>query len=249
MQTRPIDQVLARPFLARLLTHVKLAEEERQSVLGVMGPAKVIPAHTDVLAEGHPSEGATVVLAGFACRFKQLRNGRRQILSYLVPGDVCEYRFMTAGRLDHGVATLSPALLSTLPSASLATICERFPRITRGLLRAAAVDDATTREWLINLGQRTALQRMAHIFCELHQRLEDVQLTRLGGYDLPLTQAELGGALGLSTVHVNRTLQELRRAGLIEFKNGRVTISNLEGLREAAAFNGNYLDGQAALSA
>lgn len=241
MPTLSAEHAALRPFLARLASYVKLSDEELILLARSVSSSRRLSPHSEVLAQGRQSNSVFVVLRGFACRFKVLSNGRRQITSYLVPGDICDYRFLANRPADQGTTTLSPTTIGAIPLEAMASICERFPHITNALLSASAVDEAIGREWMINLGQRTAVQRTAQVICELYVRLYTVGLTDRLSFNLPITQSELGEALGLSTVHVNRTLQELRRADLITLKSGVVTILDVDRLASLAMFDPQYL--------
>lgn len=231
----------AAPLITKLESHVSLSNEEKLRLFEALAPPRIVTAHTEILTQGKKSAVLTVLLSGFACRSKVLRDGRRQITAYLVPGDICDFRFLSGDEHDGSVTTMSSAAIAAIAIEDFVALAEHYPAITRAFLRAAAVDEAITREWLISLGQRTAVQRMAHLFCEFFVRLNTVNLTRGTGYDLPLTQAEMGAALGLSTVHVNRTLQELRRRHLISLKGKFVELKDIDRLADTAMFDPLYL--------
>jgi len=235
------DWANVQPLLLRLDRFVRLTAEEKDAVSRALGTPRQISSHVELLSQGRTTTGLTILLKGFACRMKLLRDGRRQITAYLVPGDACDFPFLASGPIDHTVMTLSQAVVSSIPLETIVGLGEKFPRVTRAFMRAATVEEAVTREWLTSLGQRTALQRMAHLFCELLVRLKAVGLVRQSSYDLPVTQAELGEALGLSTVHVNRTLQDLRRSELISARGGVITIQDPEKLAAIALFDPQYL--------
>lgn len=172
-----------------------------------------------------------MVLEGFPCRYKTLEDGRRQIVSFLLPGDICDARMFILKQMDHSIGTLSPAKLAEIPGELFLELTDRSPRIAR--------------EWTRNVGQRTAYERMAHLLCEFLIRPRIVGLvngTGTGtGCEPPITQTEFADALGMSTVHTNRTLQELRSAGLITLKGKMLAIPDLDALQDAALFNPNYL--------
>jgi CRP-like cAMP-binding protein len=158
-----------------------------------------------------------------------------------IPGDFCDLHSFILKRMDHNIAALGQCRIAKFSHAVIHEITERYPRLGRALWWDTAVDGAIMREWMISMGRRSAYEQIAHLLCELLVRLRSVGLVSDDSYEMPATQAELGDAFGLSTVHVNRILQELRREGLIVFKNKRVTIPDLDRLKEAAGFDAAYL--------
>lgn len=185
--------------------------------------------------------GVNLVLSGFACRYKALPDGRRQILGYFVPGDICDLRVFILEEMDHSIATVTAAEVAVLPGEEIRRITARFPRITTALWWATLVEEAISREWILNMGRRSAGERTAHLFCEIYHRLRAVDLAHDGRFMFPVTQPELADALGLSVVHVNRTLQFLRRRGLVDIENGEISLPDLEALEDYAMFNVRHL--------
>jgi CRP-like cAMP-binding protein len=182
---------------------------------------------------------------GFAGRIKSLPDGRRQILAIEVPGDFSDLHSFLLKKMDHSIEALSHCEIAKVPHTKLVDITERFPRLTRALWWDTAVDAAVQREWATSLGCRSAYEQIAHLLCELLIRLQAVGLADGNSYDLPITQERLGEAFGLSTVHVNRTLQALRRGQLIISEGGRITIPDVEALKEVAGFDPVYLTNRA----
>lgn len=195
----------------------------------------------DIVREGDRPRQVNLILEGWACRYKVLEDGRRAITAFLVPGDVCDMRVFILKQMDHSIAAISPLAVAQIPSDIVIEISDASPRLARAFWWTSLVDEATAREWTANLGQRDAFARVAHLFCELFVRLLGVGLVNGCSCELPVTQEQLGEATGISTVHVNRTLQDLREAGLIELKGKTLTIPDLEALKAAAMFNDNYL--------
>ena len=193
------------------------------------------------MQEGEIPDGVHVVLEGFACGYKLLPDGRRQIISYSVPGDPCDLSIALLPRMDCSIGTLSPALVVRLSRERLQEITLESPRVARAFWQTTLVEQAIAREWLINVGQRTAFSRAAHLLCEMFLRLRAVGLVQENMCEFPLTQTEIADTLALSTVHVNRTLMELRRSGLITLRDKQLTIHHLPALEAAAGFNPAYL--------
>jgi CRP-like cAMP-binding protein len=189
---------------------------------------------------GDPGDRLFVLLEGLACRHKLLPDGRRQILAYLFAGDMGDPRQLVQSHADHAMCILWPSEVAVLTQSVVQRI-EHHPEISVALARYQLSQQAIGREWLVNVGHRTAFERLGHLVCEIFVRLDAVGLTREHAFELPLTQAELGDTLALSAVHVNRTLMEMRRLKLMTFQNRQVVIHDLSALQAAAGFDSGYL--------
>jgi CRP-like cAMP-binding protein len=226
----------------KLSRFVALNKEEQKALRRLSRNAKWIPRGTDLIREGDKPVSVFLLLEGWAFRYKSLVEGNRQIMAYLLPGDCCDVRKFFFEEIDHSIGLLCEALVAQIPAAEMLDVMNRYPRIERAMMWATLVDEATLREWLLNVGQRNALQRIAHLFCELCVRLRVVHLVDVAdGYALPLTQIELADTTGMTTVHVNRSLQRLRKDGLIATRRGKLTILDLNRLAELAGFDPTYL--------
>lgn len=214
-----------------------------RSVLEAAASAKVrrFGPREDVVREGDAPDHVNLFLEGWGCRYKTLEDGRRQIISFFLPGDMCDLNIFILDEMDHSIATLTAARVAEISRQTLHEITAGHSRITQALWWETLVEVAVQRERTVSLGQRSATERLAHLLCELYLRLEAVGLTDGGTCDLPVTQADLADALGLSTVHVNRTLQELRGNGLIRLRGRELAIPDFPGLQNVAMFNPNYL--------
>ena len=182
-----------------------------------------------------------MLLEGFLCRYKDLRDGSRQISELHVPGDFADLHGFTLKRLDHSVMALTCCRVALAPHDRIKAVTAAHPHLARMWWFTTNMDAAIHREWVLSLGRRSALGRVAHLFCELRVRLEIVGLADESGYALPLTQTDVAECLGLTPVHVNRVLKELRESGLVEFRGRRVSITDLAGLERAAEFDSAYL--------
>ena len=212
-----------------------------QSLLdAVIGQPHQVEAHRDIVREGDAPGDVHLVLDGFACRYKILADGTRSIFAYLVPGDFCDLNIFILREMDHTIATLSACTMVSIPRERILELTER-PAIARALWWTTLVDAATLREWLVNIGKRRAEIRVAHLLCELHLRLKSVGLADGGEFALPLTQSELADTMGMSPVHMNRSLQALRGDDLVILKSRHLVIPDIDRLREMAQFNPNYL--------
>lgn len=216
-----------------------LSEADKRLLDKVAAKSRQVKGRTDLIREGEAPDDVRLILDGFACRYKLTSEGRRQIMAYLVPGDFCDLHVFILKSMDHSIATLSPCTVVDIPRADVLELTER-PAIARALWWAALVDEATLREWLVNIGRREAPERIAHLLYELLLRLRAVGLANGDSYALPITQNEIGDTMGLSTVHVNRSLQSLREAGLITLRGRKLVILDAKRLKEFSGFNPNY---------
>lgn len=228
-------------LIDKLERFTRLSDEDRQVLKALARKVRLIEAGVDIIQEGDRPETVNLFLDGWACRYKQLEDGRRQIVAFFVPGDLCDIHVYVLREMDHAIAAITPVCLATVPREILLDTMDRHPRITRALWWESLVNAAIQREWTVNIGRRTALERLAHLFCELFLRLRAVGLAEGSTCPFPLTQLELADATGLTNVHVNRTLKEMRNAGLILLKSRQLTVPDLAALQKAALFNPNYL--------
>jgi CRP-like cAMP-binding protein len=219
-------QKLMAPFLCRLRSLAPLTLHEEQFIEALQVPPHAFDAGAHVYTEGDPAIRPWVVAAGWACRLRVLPDGRRQIVSYFLPGDM-----IGVGEIRHCAiqsTILAITDLKLLNGMKLAEVMDRGDESLPNILHACRMQlvwgQAQLLDQILRLGRLTALERMAHLLLELHYRMQDAGLAQDGKFPLPLTQSQFGEALGLSLVHVNRTLQQLRREQLIELRPGRVAI-------------------------
>lgn len=198
-------------------------------------------ARVDIVHEGDEPRSVHLVCEGWAYRYKMLADGRRQIVAFFLPGDICDLNMPLLARQDHSIGTITPVRYGELQSAWFADVARDRPRVMRALEWEVLVNSAIQREWTLNLGQRTAMERVAHLFCELYARLDSIGQALDGAVALPLTQMDLAEATGMTAVHVNRTLQQLRARDLIRWNGGPLKIIDLAALQSVALFNADYL--------
>ena len=227
---------------ARKLAHFIQLSELEIDILQSM-PARVhdVPARTDIVADGDWPAELSLIVDGFACRYKLLGEGRRQIMAFLIPGDICDLRALLTGKMDHAVAALNNTRIATIARPKIFDAMQKYPRIELALWRDTMLDAALYRQWLISLGRRTAHQRIAHLLCEIWIRLQAIGRAQSATYELPITQSDLADAMGLSLVHVNKSLKRLREDGLITFRTNEVRVHDWERLRSVAEFDPAYL--------
>ena len=235
------DQHLKLRVVRKLENFAPLTADDRRTLCESISQVRSVGAHMDLVHEGDATESSNVFLSGFACRQKALPDGRRQITGYLLPGDICDIRQFLLRRMDHTISTLSPVRVGVIDRQVARDLVERHPRLSHALSCATLVEESISREWLLNIGQRTAIERLAHLFCEIFIRLRAVGLTEGDCCELPLTQAELADTLALSTVHINRTLQELRRQHVISIRSRSLVIHDLGLLQSIGLFEPDYL--------
>lgn len=190
---------------------------------------------------GEPIACSTYLMEGFICRFMDDRNGLRQLVAVHVPGDFVDLHGYPLGRLDHDVATLSASKIAMVPHEALDGLLAQRPNLTKLLWFSTLLDAAMHREWIFRLGRLDAVARIAHFFCEIEAKLRAVGLSDGSRFALPLTQADLGEACGMTSVHINRMLRELRERELLQVQRGRVTISDLAALRRLCDYDPSYL--------
>ncbi|WP_129644286.1 Crp/Fnr family transcriptional regulator [Peristeroidobacter agariperforans] len=235
------ESTLIHLLIRKLENFAELTEEEKVALHEAAGPVRSYGSHEDLIREGEHAHGVSVIVSGFACRHKMLPDGRRQIIGYFLPGDMCDARVFILKKMDHTISTLAPSSVTTLPREAVLNITSHHPRLTRAFWWNTLVEEAIGRQWLVSIGQRTALERVAHLFCEVYVRMQAVGLATPEGCELPVTQSELADTVALSTVHVNRTLKELRRVGLVSMSSKSLVIHDLAGLRALAMFDPGYL--------
>jgi CRP-like cAMP-binding protein len=203
---------------------------------------RTVPAGADLIREGDRPSTIFALLDGWGFRYKLLRNGKRQILAYLIPGDLCDIHALVVKRMDHAIGLLDTATVATIGPERMLDVIRRHPTVERALWWASLVDEAILREWLVNLGQRDAYERISHLFCEMWLRLRAVGLADGGQrFSLPLTQTELAETVALTSVSVNRALQRLRAEGLITLDQKHLTIHDPKRLAAISGFEPNYL--------
>lgn len=229
--------------LIRKLEHVTLlADEEKQVLIEAVVRTRDLRPNEDLIREGEQPTDRHVILEGVLCRYKLLHEGKRQITGFQIAGDLCDLCGLLMGRMDHSVGTLTPVTVGVIPHQTLRRIMECHPRVAEALWQETLIDASIAREWIANLGRRKAYQRLAHLLCEMSVRLKAIgQVTDGMSFEWPLTQGEVADAMGLSTVHVSRTLQQLRVEGLVITQGDEIRVLDWDRLQEAGDFTPDYL--------
>ncbi|HZF43468.1 MAG TPA: Crp/Fnr family transcriptional regulator [Sphingomonadaceae bacterium] len=219
----------------------EIPESEAQVLRDCMSEVRTANAGETLIHAGDLLSTSTVLLEGLVGRVKDLTDGRRQIIELHVPGDFFDLHAFLLRKLEHDVEALTPVRVVTMHHERLREITERCPHLARLLWKSTLLDAAIQREKILSIGRRSAIGRLAHLLCELHVRFGVVEMTDGDSYALELTQAQLADIAGLTQVHVNRTLKELRDRGVVTFRSGRVTIGDWRTLTQVAEFTDDYL--------
>lgn len=231
----------SNPLTRKLSSFAEITADDAAALDWLCADVRPFKAKRDLIKEGDRPEQVFLMIDGWAMRYKLLRNGRRQIMAVLVPGDLCDAHVFILREMDHNIGLLCDAQVALIPKEKILTLTDERPRLARALWWSALVDESVLREWLVNMGQRDAHGRIAHLIAEFWLRLETVGLIDGDSFKLPLTQEEIGDAMGLTPVHVNRTLQRMRSSGLIELSRGTLQVPDFRRLCAASGFNPNYL--------
>lgn len=198
-------------------------------------------ARQDLIREGDEPGPMFVMLAGWACRYKILPSGTRQVMAFLMPGDACDLHIRLLAAMDHSIQAITTASVATVSREQMEAMMRDHPNIARAMYTSQLVDEGTMRAWIVSMGRRSSVERVAHLICELYLRARNIGLTENGEFDLPLSQLILADALGMTAVHINRVLKELRLTGAMALKRGSVTILDPGKLVQIAGFDENYL--------
>ena len=234
--------MLDSPFARKLSAFVVLSDQDLTAVSEIYARRRRFPAGRDMIHQGQQKQSAFILAEGWVCSYTNMANGSRQIVGFKIPGDFLGLRTVLLRTSDHNVEPVTPVEASEISAADLLNIFEERPRLSTAVLWTASRDEAILVEHLVGLGRRNAAERTAHFLLELAARLKLVGLGTKDAYACPLSQYLMADALGLSSVHVNRVLRELREAGLVTFQNGMVTFHDFDGLVTFADFDRAYLD-------
>jgi CRP-like cAMP-binding protein len=232
---------ILNPLLRKLESVASLSPEEKAAVLDLPITVRQMRADHDIVRERDRPTQSCLVLDGWLCRYKILETGARQIFSFHVAGDIPDLQSLHLRTMDHNLGSLVQSTVAFIPHESVRNLAKDFPHICNVLWRDTLIDAAIFREWMVGMGRRDAPSRIAHLLCELFVKLRAVGLTKDHSCHFPITQSVLGDALGLSTVHVNRSLMELRGKGLITLEKQVLTFLKWDELREEGGFDPLYL--------
>lgn len=231
------------PFVRKIesVALFDLSDQEREALATLPIQVSEYAAHQDIVREHDQPTRCYAVLDGFAAAYKRTDEGRRQVTTYYVPGDVPGFHSLHLEVLDHNISAVTAVRVGSVSHTAIQGMLYVYPRLAEAFWRVTLIEGSLAREWLLNNSRREAYARSAHLFCELMLRMDAVGLVSEHSFPLPLTQYELADALGITSVHVNRVLKELRDNGLITLSKGRLTIHHWDELVKAAEFDPTYL--------
>lgn len=228
-------------MLARLTLRSTLSEESRAAVARLPFVERELSATTYLVREGTRPMRCAFVLDGFCYRQKLTTDGARQIVSLQIPGDFVDLQNLFLCESDHNVQALTRATVAEIETSALREVVLAHPQVATAMWIEALVEASVFREWIVNVGRRNAHERVGHLLCEIAMRLDSADVAADVGYELPMTQEQLGDAVGLTPVHVNRVLKALTQRGLIARDRRQIRILDWTGLRDASDFNPRYL--------
>jgi CRP-like cAMP-binding protein len=232
---------MSNAFIEHLSGYGLLNEAEKGLLAGACRNLREFPAGAHLIREGDEPDPVFVILEGWACGYKILPDGGRQIISFLLPGDFCDIHIAILQAIDHSIMTLTKATVASLPRAEMEALIQARPTLTQAFWWSQLVDQSISRSWIVSMGRRKSVERVAHLMCELYIRMRNIGLASDHECRMPLTQLVLADALGLTPVHVNRVLRVLKTEKVMELSGGSLKINAPEKLAQIAGFDGNYL--------
>lgn len=235
------DRAALERFVHRLSLHSTLSPKEQDAIRHLRGQVLRVRPHRDLMAPGDTVEYSTLLAEGLLARFDMMRSGSRQITTFHIAGDMCDLYSTVAPFISWGITALSRSIVVRIAHADLRALVHEFPNIALSFWRDTTLDASILAKWVANVGRKDAQARIAHLLCELGVRMERAQLGARHAYPLPATQEQIGDAMGLTSVHVNRTLQALRAQGLITMRDHVVRIDDWEGLAAVGEFTPTFL--------
>lgn len=228
-------------FIDKLRNFGDLGADGEAALAAATARPRKVAAKSDLIREGDRPGSVFVILDGWALRYKVLPSGTRQVLAFLMPGDCCDLHIGLLAEMDHSIQTVTPALVATIDRMEMDQIMDAYPAVAKAMYVAQLVDEGTMRAWITSMGRRTSAERVAHLMCELYLRARNIGLASEPSFVLPLSQITLADALGMTPVHINRVLRELRLAGAMTLKRGSLLITDPAKLAHIAGYDENYL--------
>jgi CRP-like cAMP-binding protein len=228
-------------FIEKLNGFADLSEDDVALLATATSAPKLYNAKQDLIREGDPPGPVFVMLDGWACRYKILPSGTRQVTALLMPGDCCDLHVGMVSEMDHSIQAITTATVALIPRADMDALMEARPAIAKAMYVAQLVDEGVLRAWIVSMGRRSSLERVAHLMCELYLRAYTVGESAEYRITLPLSQVLLADALGMTPVHINRILKELRLLGAMELRRNSLSILDPVKLVKIAGFDENYL--------
>jgi CRP-like cAMP-binding protein len=228
-------------FIKKLRGFGALSAQDVASLSAATARPSKISARHDLIREGDRPGPMFVILDGWACRYKILPNGTRQVLAFLMPGDACDLHISLLAEMDHSIQTITPSLVATIGRSEMTALLDERPSIARVLYTAQLIDEGTLRAWVTSMGRRSSTERVAHLMCELYLRARNTGIIGGGAFELPVSQLLLADALGMTAAHLNRVLKTLQASDAISLRRGKLVINDPTSLAQMAGFDENYL--------
>lgn len=228
------------PFVKKLRSGGDPTEEDVRALGKMVLPPRIFAPQQDAVSEGDQPRLSLVVVSGWACRYKQLQNGKRQLLSLLIPGDLSEPFGALAETMDHSIAAITALTVVPVDVVTARRLANERTELGKALWWDLLATHSSLYERILSLGRRSSAERLCHLFCELYYRLNRIGMVRDMEFDFPISQTDLGDLLGLSAVHVNRSLQDIRATGMLSLRDRRVKIHDLATLEDVSHFNPTY---------
>jgi CRP-like cAMP-binding protein len=237
---------MANHFLQKLQNLVELNSADAAAIAGLTARPREYQAKQDIIREGDPPGPVFVILKGWACRYKILPSGTRQIMAFLLPGDACDLHIGMLAEMDHNLQALTQCEVALIPGDRMEILLEDHPAVARAMYKSQLIDEGILRAWIVSNGRRSSVERVAHLMCELY--LRSFSINSSGQVAFPISQIVVADALGMTPVHVNRILKELRMAGAMSLTRGNLLISDALKLVQIAGFDENYLHRRKAMT-
>jgi len=234
----------ANALTGKLGLLVDLEDSEKEILSGFCEENGFLLKGQSLTSHDMESDEVVLLLEGWACRYKILNDGRRQITSFILPGDLSGVRACLFGVADYETEALTDCKIARINGSDIVNLFIEHPRLAAAITWGSAREEAMLTERVVSLGRRNAKERIAHLFLELHWRLQAVGVTERMAYELPITQEIIADCLGLSIVHVNRTLQTMRKDKLLEYRNGYVILHDSKKLKRLCSFDSEHLEGE-----
>lgn len=230
-------------YLIRKLNAFNRLSEKGEEAIEALAVRRVnaLTRGMDIISEGEDPRAVNLIVDGWACRYKMLEDGRRQILAFFIPGDLADLHVYILDAMDHSIGAITPLRYALLDAKAFEKLGDTHPKVLRALWWDSLLTASIQREWLVSVGQRNALESVAHLACELFLRMKMVGLADDDRCSFPLTQSDIADALGMTQPHVSRTVAEMNATGIVTLRRGTLTVHDLNGLKELALFNPNYL--------
>jgi CRP-like cAMP-binding protein len=228
-------------LIKRLRKSDDISEDDIQEIHALPITVKEYAAERAVVSDGDRATECCLIVEGFCVRSKTIPDGKRQILSIHIAGEIPDLMSLFLHVMDHDLSTVAPSTLGFINHEALRKLHRRRPNVAEIFWRDTLIDAAMFREWIVNVGQRPAPARLAHVIAELRERLKVIGLVAGSDFEMPLTQEQIGEALGITSVHANRVIKQLRQEEIVDVQRGRVTILNEARFQQLADFDSRYL--------